>query len=285
MFGTTLEYMLKNFTSDFENIEGYIGEDGSMHTFLKEFHANNLNDFQNFNDTIKVSTIIYPFADAKLDQVLRHWPGNLITAKNIFIKSNNLYNAELNLLFQYYKVMKGIVNWGYSIFGEDGSKNLRKWNKNYNYWSQLHDWEFREWLSLYYPEWITEWINIEKSIQLIPNSIIINNIDILYDLDSQFTNISAHCNLSIEKSNKYFSFISAWKKAQQYILDEFKLIDKIVTTTISKKNFDWQENRLCIFAESIIQKRLRDNGYEIKCYNLNDFPTNSEQLYNLLEKQ
>ena len=38
------------------------------------------------------------------------------------------------------------------------------------------------------------------------------------------------------------------------------------------------KQKLSIIDEAWIQKQLREQGHEIKCYNLNDFPTNSWDL-------
>jgi hypothetical protein len=39
-----------------------------------------------------------------------------------------------------------------------------------------------------------------------------------------------------------------------------------------------------LLSEAMIQKKLRDNGYELKCFELDTFPTDSIQLYRLMEK-
>lgn len=285
MFGSTIEYMLRNFTKNFDSIDGYITADGSMHSYKKEFHPRNLNALSEYNDNIKISTPIYPFSDAKLSRLLEAWPGDLNNSSNIFIKSNTIEDAEYNLLCQFYKTANGVVNNKFAVFGELSNEDFGNWSKKYSHWSDMQKWELREWFSIYYSDYVTEWIDIEKDINQVDNFLVINNIDILNNLDIEFTKIVNYCGLTEDKSNEYYDFIINWTETQQYIFKEFELIDKIVSTTTNNLDFDWKNNRLCIVSECIIQKRLRDNGYEIKCYNLNDFPTNSKQLYNLLEKQ
>jgi hypothetical protein len=285
MFASTLEYMLRNFTADFEDVKGQITSDGSMHTFWKEFHIDSLKDLDKFSEKIKISTPLYPFSDADFNEILAQWPGNLNKSKNICIRAKDIRDSELNLLFQFYKIVKGTLNIESAIFGKDSSKNFAKWNPSYLHWSDMQKWELREWFSTYYPDYVTEWIDVEKDINQFNNFLLINNIDILNNLDVEFTKIINHCGLTEDKTKEYFDFISNWIRAQQYILKEFELIDKIVKKTLENLEFDWSDDRLCIISECIIQKRLRDSGYEIKCHNLNNFPTNSEQLYKLLEKR
>lgn len=285
MFGSTLEYMLRNFTKNFETVKGHITADGSLHSIMKEWHPLELKDLETYQEKIKIATPIYPFPDAKFKQILNSWPSLLDKSKNICIRARTTEDAEVNLLFQFYKIVKGVLNNKFAIFGKDTSTHFSKWNPNYVHWTDMKKWELREWFSLNYPECVSEWIHIENGLHDYKNFLVLNNTEILKDLNSEFTKIVNHCTLVQDKSKEYFKFISNWTTSQQYILEEFALIDKIVTSTQNNSNFDWSNSRLCIISECIIQKRLRDNGFEIKCYNLNDFPTNSEQLYNLLEKQ
>ena len=284
MFGSTLEYMLRNYTQNFENVKGHITADGSLHSIIKEWHPRKLNHLKKYREKIKISTPTFPWSDAKLKTILSSWPARLDQSKNICIRAKTVEDAELNLLFQFYKTVKGVVNNKFAIFGKDSSTHFSKWNQNYVHWLDMEKWELREWFSINYHEWVTEWINVENDLKDYKNFLVLNNTDIIKDLNLEFTKIVSHCDLTEDKSEEYYEFISNWTTAQQYILEEFALIDKIVKSTSKNLYFDWSDSRLCIISECIIQKRLRDNGFEIKCYDLNDFPTNSEQLYNLLEK-
>lgn len=282
MFGSTLEYMLRNYTEEHDPLEGYIIDDGSMHSFRKEYHPGSGSDLlSDYHPDIKISTPIYPFSEKKLNEILAIWPGDLTTSKNIFIRAEDLHSAELNMLFQYHKISKGIVNAGLEIFCGNNTSLITNWNEKYSHWSQMEVWEIREWLSLFYPEWVSEWINIENSTDKINDKLIVNNKDILNNISHVFLQIVEYCELTLK--NDYSSFIKEWREKQQYIVDELNLIDNIVTSTIKNEYFNWHNCRLSIISEAIIQKRLRDSGYNIKCYNLNTFPTNSAELHSIIE--
>ena len=45
-----------------------------------------------------------------------------------------------------------------------------------------------------------------------------------------------------------------------------------------KSNSDFSWNKLSIVGEAIVQSRLRKQGLEILCYNLNQFPTDIYSL-------
>ena len=52
--------------------------------------------------------------------------------------------------------------------------------------------------------------------------------------------------------------------------------------TVNNVLFEW--NKVSIISEAIVQQRLRSLGYEIRCDGLNNFPTDSHTLGNLLEE-
>jgi hypothetical protein len=282
MFGTTLEYALKNYTIEFDSVQGYLLDDGSMHSFAKEFHPRSMQDLEQFNSDIKISTPIYPFPSGDLAEIVKLWPGDFNTSKNIFVHANNLESAEINMLFQYYKIAKGKLNLGLKTFYGNNSHTIVNWNNSYTHWSQMQPWELREWLSLFYPVWLRGWIDIDGSIESVSNKLKVSNTDLLSNIEEQFVKIAKFCNLTM--SGSYKEFFIEWTNKQQYIIDEFKLIDKIINCTLSEDSFEWASEDICFLSEAIIQRKLRDKGYELKCFDLNTFPNNSKTLYNALEK-
>lgn len=277
MFGSTIEYLLRNFTEEYTGVEGKILADGSMHSFVKEFHPLkicDLNRYQYQDNTI--ATPQYPFQQAHLDEILNHYVKNA-TDHYILMYANDLKSAELNCLFQYHKIAFGAQDKkGLRIFCN--GLNASAWNPNYGSWQDMKTWELREWFSIFYPTWVSEWINSKNLVD--SNWLSIQNIDVLYNTKNTFSNIIDHCQLTTNKD--LTDFANTWRQAQQYIIDEFNLLDQIINDTLSQKNSKW--DTINIIAESIVQQRLRALGYEIRCHNLNTFPTDTETLYNLLEK-
>jgi len=284
MFGTTLEYLLRQFTEEIlpgEEVE--VRSDGSMHSVKKEWHPHELDHLTYLPDEVKIATPIYPFRNAKLKSILDNWPGNLNESKNIFIRAKNVQDAELNLIFHSRKVAIGLNKGPASVLGEGSGVDVSKWNPNYTHWSEMSTWELREWISLQYLSRIKEWIHIEKDTAHI-NKLIINNVDLLSNLEDEFLRITKYCNLTPSNDNKRKLFIKEWTDKQQYIFDEFNLIGQIVEKTLHNEDFEWHRYRLNVLTQAIIQQRLRTHGYELKCHGLDLFPTSSEELYNLLEK-
>jgi hypothetical protein len=142
----------------------------------------------------------------------------------------------------------------------------------------MQPWQLREWFSLFYVPWTQEWIDSKHQVD--DDFLILTNTEILYDTEHSVKKIMAFCQLT-EKPG-LSDFVQHWQSKQQYIIDEFDLLDKIVTNTIANQPMSWPT--INIIAEAIVQQRLRVHGYEIRCDGLDQFPTDSQILYNLLEK-
>jgi hypothetical protein len=281
MFGSTIEYVLRTFTREYDSINGVILPDGSMHSYNKEMHlykADMLSDFKIKSNSI--TTPIYPFRDLHLPDILDYYNPYLGSEnQSVLIYANDLRSAELNILFQYYKICRGVkLNLGLDIFFYGSEHNIINWNPKYTHWSELQLWELREWFSLFYVEWVQEWIHSKN--QVSNNFFKIVNTDLLYDTETKFIEMFDHCGLTPD--GDLGSFVAKWQLAQQYIVDEFNLLDQIIDSTTNQQEFSWQSTH--VIAEAIVQQRLRENGYEIRCDGLNSFPTDSETLYKLLEK-
>jgi hypothetical protein len=281
MFGSTVEYVLRSHTNEYEPLTATILEDGSMHSFKKEFHPIDVSAVKNFKNfhANSITTPMYPFPQSHLPEILHEFEPWLLSSKSLLIYADSLRSAELNLLFQYYKITIGL-NRGLDIFCGENQHNIVNWNTSYTHWKQMQPWELREWFSLFYTTWVNSWI---ESYNQVPDSFLkVSNTELLFDTKHSLTKIVDFCNLTCDTSSNLDDFIDTWQQKQNYIVEEFNLLDQITETTLNKIDHSWKD--LNIIAESIIQQRLRKHGYEIRCDGLNIFPTDSISLYNLLEK-
>jgi hypothetical protein len=278
MFGSTVEYVLRTFTAEHDYPKLDIQNDGSMHLFFKECHPTSINDLGKFIES-DINTPIYPFKECSLPEILKGFQNQIVSGKSILMYADSLQSAELNMLFQYYKIANGsVLKFGLDIFCNGNTHNIVNWNKNYQHWSELQHWELREWLSLFYSSWVQEWIVSQNQV---PDSFLkIQNIDLLYNTKDALTNIINFTGLTISKPLD--NFVNEWQQKQQYIVSEFNTLDQIVSNTLAQEDYEWKS--LCIISEAIIQQRLRSKGFEIRCDGLNTFPTNTKMLYSLLEK-
>lgn len=282
MFGSTIEYIFRSFGNELEPVMGTILADGSMHSFKKLAHFLDTSDIESFFDlhnfAVDVTTPIYPFRNTHLLDILERF-NSYVTEKDscVLIHAESVADAELNMLFQYHKISIGLKK-GIDIFCHGNEHNITAWDQSYTHWSQMKHWQLREWISLFYVPWIQEWIDSQN--QVSTNFLCVRNTDFLVDPVTISNKLFAHCNLTQKPGLQ--EFLQKWQAAQAYIVDEFELLGDIVKHTVNSQPLNWQP--INIIAEAIVQQRLRALGYEIRCDGLNTFPTDSETLYNLLEK-
>ena len=282
MFGSTLEYVLRNYSNEYTSIDAEVLPDGSMHSLKKECHPGNTLEIEAQLKKLAsnaITTPAYPFKKAHLLEILKNFAAYIggINAE-ILIYAANTRDAELNMLFQYHKIATGSYQLGLDIFCSGNEHNIINWNTNYRHWREMQPWEIREWISLFYVAWVQEWI--ESQHQVGADFYKVSNTEILENLSQTVRKIFQHCDLT--ESSGLDDFAVHWRSKQQYIMDEFNLLDRVVECTINNVPFSW--NPVNIIAEAIVQQRLRAVGYEIRCDGLDTFPTDSTIFYNLLEK-
>jgi len=291
-FGSTIQYIVRQYNKKFleyrinDHYKNLILFDGSMHGFCKTGHYLEIKEINDYLDNkidqdIPITALIYPMVDAHADTIINLFCKYRSMDNYIFIYVDNIVQAEITILAQYYKISIGSTNLSIEIICGDNQHAIINWNPNYTHWDQMQIWELREWFSMFYERWVQEWIDARKYVP--PNWLTVCSGDILENTQETFLKIINHVgefNSNLE--NEFNEFIKVWKEKQQYLLDEHTVIKNVVEFTISNTLYTWP--KLNIISEAIIQKRLRDQGYVIKCYNLNDFPTNSLDLHNLLER-
>ena len=283
MFGSTIEFCIRNFSNEYQSkltneLESYIRADGTLHSVTKELHltSDKMPDIlkQYGSSSTAISTPIYPTQRKHFPEIINtlYENSDFKNNKNVLLFADTLSAAELNLYFQYYKIATGSHDTGLKM-------GLGIFFNHREDWQELDYWELREWFSIFYTNWIQEWTESYQNVQ--KDFLTVSNVDFLYHPKQCLERIFEHCELTFNQKD-IDKFVKMWQNKQQYIINSENLCRDIIANTIEQLDFSWESTN--IVQEAIIQKRLRDCGYEIKCWNLNTFPTNTEQLYNLLEK-
>ena len=255
--------------------------DGSMHSYHKEYHVTNLSELQSFlKQSCNPQGITTPgltYCEFKLPKLLEYFSTlpSWSSDRKIMIYQPDLRAAELNLLFKYYKMW---LAFGVDSMYGDNQQNWKQWKADCNHWSDLDLWQAREWFSFFYPGSVQEFIDAPGHVD--DSWLVLTNLDILFDTESSMQRMIEFCGL--EKIGDLGGFVTQWQAAQNYVVEEFELLDKIVRHSINCSDFTWQN--LCFVSEAIVQRRLRDLGYDLRCHRLDQFPTNSIDLSDLLEK-
>jgi len=265
-FGSTIEYSLREFSNELTKVSAVVLADGSMHSYRKEFHPLTIEELSKDNKLIEIATPIYPGRDCltPTDTILQFKKIIKQDHKVVLIYFKEIQSAERNMLFAYYKISNFLM-----VF-EGKEKN---WNKKYNSFSDMQLYEQREAISFLvdsqsdYTEVLKvsdkNWLKVEVN-------------DILHNFKNTLLTIFDYCNLSINTNCNIDEFYKDWLKKQQYIIREFETINAILHSITTNRYMQW--DKLSIVGEAIIQSRLRKQGLEIACYNLNIFPTNTDNL-------
>lgn len=278
MFGSMLENVLMTFT----NLAGQprhkskICADGSMHSFRKQHHPSNLQSMDLHGKNPLVTTPIYPFPEAKLPEIIEKFSNlpSWNSDRRILVHAHNMEWAEINMLFQWYKISVGL-KLGIEIFGIERA-DIKKWNSDYDHWTDMQAWQVREWLSIFYREWITEWIH--SSNQVSDDWLVISNRDLLMDTKTTIQRILDFCDLTL--TVPIDDFLQDYRRHQQYVLDEYATVIAIVDSVLQDRYHKW--NALSIVGEALLQSHFRQRGYEWRCDGLDTLPTNSIELANII---
>lgn len=269
-FGSTIEYCIRRFSLEFETINAEVLPNGSMHSYTKEFHLVTVSDYSSITSEIGIATPAYPAlnnisANQSVDEFIKTGIKSVL-----FITLDDQTMVERNWLFSYHK----------NGLGGATTKNVecKNWNKNYQGYNDMAVWEQREWLSILINDTLTDYTSVITKSQ--PEWLCINSEDILYNFRSTILKIFAYFNLQFV-DDKLDEFINHWFSKQQYILSEYNTIDLIVKKFLNNEEYCWQP--ISLMGEAIIQYRLYNLGYKLRCFNLNKFPNSVQELKMYIE--
>lgn len=161
--------------------------------------------------------------------------------------------------------------------------NLMGWNK-----SNIYDfdiWQLRELLSFYWfsrsQGQIQAWQQVKQ-----------NNPDILV---LSISNLKNHFEQCVTQAANFAGITvqsQAWEKLidthrqwveLQHQINKDSLCNKIIKCLTINESFDWSTAELSIVDEAFIQHKLHNAGINIRCQDLNTFPTNTQDFVSLLE--
>lgn len=275
MFGTMIEYVLTTFSNHHAQ-EVPIKHDGSMHTFKKSFHVTDQNKLDDWAQK-RITTVIYPFNQQHLPDIIDLFSNTVHswhTDRKVLVHASNTKWAEINMLFQYHKIALdlGLT----TIFQGNDTGVLQRWDKSYTDWKDLRPWQWREWFSLFYPEWIQEWIHAPEHVD--QSWLCITNQAILENIADTLDTISKHCDISLVRDISWFC--TQYQNCQKYILDQYDVVQSILTSVINQQDLSWRP--LNIIAESILQHHFREHGYEWRCDGLDQLPCSSLEFQKII---
>lgn len=268
-FGSTLEYCIRNFSTNYTAIDASICQDGSMHGYSKNHHPVWFKDFYIKKD-FDICSPVYPTKDRLSPaQTVSKWKDILADCKVVFVYFNSINQIERNILFQYHKLKNQHIL-------EDLTKNsFHIWNSFAKNINNLDKWQARECLSYVVEGYYAEHNNILNSVNT--DWLILNTDEILYDLPGTMLNIFSYLDSEPDSIQELNNFNVRWYEKQQYILNEYNCVCTIMED-IFNKNSKRHWEKVSVVGEAIVQARIRKHDINIKCYGMNDFPKNYDEF-------
>jgi hypothetical protein len=283
-YGTYLEWCLTALTTT-DPITDPFTSNGNSHNFVG--HHMDMQRWREYADSNDVWSVcrIHPKSAKFLDLV-----GNM---QEIVAHSQHtvlLYpdqDSQVLCVNNYYqKVMQDFWSDQFSTGHIDRSKIYDNWPMLKN--TPVEDipiWVRREFLSYYLmPSWYSqiEWFFPDRWQHARCQVVFVK--DLLHDFTNTLEKIIAAGKIkTLRPLDELRSSHQRMLSLQQNIGQD-QLCHEIVDSTLSNKLFDWSACSLPLASQSWIQWQLRNQGWEIKCHELNTFPTNSESLEKLLIK-
>jgi len=160
---------------------------------------------------------------------------------------------------------------------------LARWDKENL--EHMEPWELREFLSLYlYPQHLAE-SELEKmqDVQKEFTKFKFITIDSLRDnFKDTIVSLLEYCELNPTQLDKVEKIYQEWISRQYHCYKDI-IINDIMDSVLHDSFYDWSDRNLTLVDEALIQYYLRQHDIEMKCYNLDVFPTNTTILRNYLD--
>ena len=277
MYGTFLHWALSYFsgltdlTSPHTNL-------GNSHLF-RGLHLININGWREYvNNTHQYSKLVRLHPRTSEEESVVKTINEVLESVNRAIV---IYHAEDYLLLALNNKFEKILAHGWLVeWQADFVDNLLNWNKsNLN---EMEPWELREFLSLYiYQQHNSETKYKDMCTYVNPKVYKLDIHDLINNFKDTIINLLCYCKLPLIRNN-FDEVCQEWIALQKHI-EKDKIVNTIVDSIINNYTFTWADQNLTLVDEAIVQMRLRElHKLDLLCYNLNVFPTNTNNLRKLL---
>jgi len=253
-------------------IQGRYTENTRPFTSMGNSHNNNLKWFPTVDDAIAL-----PVTNSHVHPIT-------LESENIITQMEKLLSVYDKVVLLYPDLNDFLWNCNNKlnkVWGVQGWIDRNITNYCLDGWKGKDPWELREWFSL----WLHDQHMSESRYKDIVNyknnrvfKIPINKIR--DDFINTFQSLSKYLKLDNVRSTKDLEKLHKdWLLNEKHLYKD-RLIENLVYATIN--NIHKEMIDLTIFDQADIQRRLRLQGYEIKCYGLNEWPKTTTQLRELI---
>jgi len=272
-YGTFVEWCLLYFSGQLNFLP--FNKSGNSHKFVGN-HLLNMSGWNKYLESSEVYDLVrFHPKTIESESLITNIDKILLSVDRAILLYAGPQSLLLNLNNKFEKI------WSNGWLGQNENiflPNLKGWGKSNL--DGMEVWEIREFLSYYIiPQHLSE-TEIDKLAAYQPASLLKIEIQELFDnFETVIKQLLQYCNLSLVRDD-FDSIYKEWAALQKHAAKD-KVVDNIIKSVIGNISCEWEE--LTIVDEAIIQMRLRDlHQLELKCYNLNVFPTNTNDLQKLL---
>lgn len=267
-FGTTLEYVLRTFSDQFQKTPGHIDAAGSLHPMRKEFHPVSADHLKQLaSKSYQISTPVYPNFDCLPAEVIDLYKKHARPENHtVIIKIPDWQAFVINQIMVFNKSSETM----YSFL--DNAENLKSWNDDIKSLSDMRRWQRREYFSFVHNQ---QWDNLQN-IKAESSWLELSNTEILFDFEKSIDTLFKHCNLEMISASDFASFAQRWYEKQKVWIHSAETVKQIIEAVINKKHITWPP--LDEIQESLLQSGLRLQGVEMLCQDLDELPCDSQSL-------
>lgn len=156
--------------------------------------------------------------------------------------------------------------------------NLKSWNKNSI--DGMETWEQREFLSMYiYQQHLieNEVENLEPIKSQFPDFLFVDITDLRDQFRATLGQVFAYWGHELVNIDQIDSVFRTWIDLQRHCHKD-KAIKHIADSVCNDQACDWSADKLTLADEALLQMQLRNRGLELRCFDLNQFPTSTDKL-------
>ena len=275
-YGTFIEWCLNYFSGNTKTTP--FNSNGNSHKFAGN-HVGNISGLRKYlRNNNRYRLVRFHPKTLESESLLENLNEVLDSVDQAILLYADYHSLLLNLNNKFDKVgPNGWLVQNEHIF----QKNLVAWGRGKNL-STMETWEVREFLSLYMmPQYLAETeLNNILTYQN-PKLYKIEIRDLIDNFECTIRQLMSYCELPVV-ANNFDTIYNQWAPLQVHTQKDI-IVDNIVNAIVTGTEYDWSANKLSLIDESIAQMRLRDlHKLDLKCYNLNVFPTNTTDLKKLL---
>jgi hypothetical protein len=253
-------------------IQGKYTENTRPFTSIGNSHNNNCKFFYSIDDAI-----INPVTNSHVHPIFKE-------SDNIILQLEKLLAVYDKVVLLYPLLDDFLWNCNnklHKIKGVQAYLDENMTNDDLLKWQSKSIWEVREWLSICLHDQHLAETGYKDIISYTNNRVFKIPINkIRDDFVNTFQSLSKYLELdNIRTTEDLKKLHQDWLKNEKHLYKD-KLIKELVYAIIHNNSIEM--NNLSMFDEAEIQRRLRLEGYEIKCYGLDTWPKTTTQLRELI---